>query len=80
MRSFLEKLSLFQKIQLGLVLLLLLGLPLFFFVSQLTQDVRQRASTDTSQEIESGLVTGTATIRSDAGASGGKYVRFGQNL
>lgn len=80
MRSFFEKLSLIQKIQLGFVLLLLIGLPLFFFVSRLNQDVRQRASTDASQEAESGLVTGAANVGTDTTASGGKYVQFGLRL
>lgn len=77
MLAFLKKLTLFQKIQLGIILLLLIGLPLFYIISKSQQDIRQRASGGASLEVEDGQITGdTIRIIPDATSSGGKHLLF----
>lgn len=77
MLTFFKKLSLFQKIQLGILILLLIGLPLFYFISKTQQDLRQRASASASLEVEDGQITGnTVQVIPDETASGGKHILF----
>jgi hypothetical protein len=78
MSSFLQKLSIFQKVQLIFLLLILIGAPLFFFIIHSNQDTRQHASTSNLQEVESGVLIGNAKVGNDSSASGGQYVIFGQ--
>lgn len=79
MRSVFARFSLFQKVQLGFVLILLLGLPLFLIITYYQSDIRQHASTSNLQETENGVLLGSAQIEADTAASGGKYVVFGRS-
>ena len=78
MLAFLRRLSLFQKVQIVIILLLVIGLPLFYIVSKMQQDTRQRASEGgTTLEVENGQISGdTIRVIPDDTSSGGKHLLF----
>lgn len=61
------------------LVLLSIGILGFVLILRYQTDTRQRASSDSSQEVENGLISGNAQVGTDSQASGGKYVLFGAN-
>jgi endo-1,4-beta-xylanase len=75
---FLQSFFTVKKIQYLLIVVLSIGLVAFLIISKYQTDNRSKASTNSSQEVESGLLSGNAKVGSDSTASGGQYVLFGQ--
>lgn len=67
----------FKQIQLILLVIFILGTLTALVLIKKQTDTRSRASSDTSQEAESGLKTGNVSTGSDTTASSGQYIQFG---
>lgn len=74
--SFLRKPSQLKKKHILITLVLVVTLPLFILLLATNSDRRSRAAISNVLEPEAGVLTGSVSIGSDAGASGGKYINF----
>jgi hypothetical protein len=62
-----------------MLVLLSIGIIGFVLILRYQTDTRQRASSDSSQEVENGIISGNAQVGTDSQASGGKYILFETN-